>query len=74
MDELQRQLQKERDLKFEESSKHLNDVKLEVESKRHELEARQKKVEDVVAEVILMSSNSIWCQVVSILYLKLLNL
>ncbi|MBA0638446.1 hypothetical protein Godav_029550, partial [Gossypium davidsonii] len=46
-----RQLQKERDLKFEESTKHLNSVKSEVLSKRCELEARQKKVEDVVAEV-----------------------
>lgn len=61
MDEVQRQLQKERDLKFEGSTKHLNDVKLEVESKRRELEARQKKVEDVLAEVIFMSSNNIWC-------------
>ncbi|KAK6243680.1 hypothetical protein QUC31_010089 [Theobroma cacao] len=51
LDELQRQLQKERDLKFEESTKHLNDVKLEVESRRRDLEARQRKVEDVVAEV-----------------------
>ncbi|PPD91361.1 hypothetical protein GOBAR_DD11711 [Gossypium barbadense] len=46
-----RQLQKESDLKFEESTKHLNSVKSEVLSKRCELEARQKKVEDVVAEV-----------------------
>lgn len=61
MDEVQRQLQKERDLKFEGSTKHLNDVKLEVESKQRELEARQKKVEDVLAEVIFMSSNNIWC-------------
>ncbi|MBA0778659.1 hypothetical protein Gotri_006505, partial [Gossypium trilobum] len=50
-----RQLQKERDLKFEESTKHLNSVKSEVLSKRCELEARQKKVEDVVAEVIDMA-------------------
>ncbi|KAK8715207.1 hypothetical protein V6N13_042545 [Hibiscus sabdariffa] len=46
-----RRLQKERDLKFEESTKHLNSVKTEVLSKRRELEARQKKVEDVVTEV-----------------------
>ncbi|OMO95699.1 hypothetical protein COLO4_15711 [Corchorus olitorius] len=57
--ELQRQLQKERDLKFEESTKYLNDVKLEVEWKRRDLEARQKKVEDVVAEVdSIMSKTS----------------
>ncbi|XP_022718650.1 probable kinetochore protein NUF2 [Durio zibethinus] len=51
LEELQSQLQKERDLKFEESTKNLNDVKLEVESKRHQLEARQRKVEDMVTEV-----------------------
>nr|KJB06141.1 hypothetical protein B456_001G2697001 [Gossypium raimondii] len=51
LDEHKRQLQKERDLKFEESTKHLNSLKSEVLSKRCELEARQKKVEDVVAEV-----------------------
>ncbi|KAH1128693.1 hypothetical protein J1N35_000071 [Gossypium stocksii] len=51
LEEHQRQLQKERDLKFEESTKHLNSVKSEVLSKRCELEARQKKVEDVVSEV-----------------------
>ncbi|OMO57849.1 hypothetical protein CCACVL1_25677 [Corchorus capsularis] len=58
MSELQRQLQKERDLKFEESTKYLNDVKLEVESKRRDLEARQKKVEDVVAEVDSITSKT----------------
>ncbi|KAA3478433.1 putative kinetochore protein NUF2 [Gossypium australe] len=51
LEEHKRQLQKERDLKFEESTKHLNSVKSEVLSRRCELEARQKKVEDVVAEV-----------------------
>ncbi|XP_052488205.1 kinetochore protein NUF2 homolog [Gossypium raimondii] len=51
LEEHKRQLQKESDLKFEESTKHLNSVKSEVLSKRCELEARQKKVEDVVAEV-----------------------
>ncbi|OMO64924.1 Kinetochore protein Nuf2, partial [Corchorus capsularis] len=59
MSELQRQLQKERDLKFEESTKYLNDLKLEVESKqRRDLEARQKKVEDVVAEVDSITSKT----------------
>ncbi|XP_039006108.1 kinetochore protein NUF2 homolog [Hibiscus syriacus] len=51
LEEHLRQLQKERDLKFEESTKHLNSVKSELLSKRRELEARQKKVEDVVTEV-----------------------
>ncbi|OMP03207.1 Kinetochore protein Nuf2 [Corchorus olitorius] len=58
MSELQRQLQKERNLKFEESSKYLSDLKLEVESKRRDLEARQKKVEDVVAEVDSITSKT----------------
>ncbi|KAL4354589.1 hypothetical protein GQ457_06G015810 [Hibiscus cannabinus] len=51
LEEHLRLLQKERDLKFEESTKHLNSVMSEVSSKRRELEARQKKVEDVVMEV-----------------------
>lgn len=55
LEEHKRQLQKERDLKFEEATKHLNSVKSEVLSMRCELEARQKNVEDVVAEVIDMT-------------------
>ncbi|CAL8108403.1 unnamed protein product [Prunus armeniaca] len=49
--ELKKQLEKERDLKFEEASKELNNVKLEVESRRRDMEARQRDVEAAVAEV-----------------------
>ncbi|PQQ11842.1 kinetochore protein Nuf2 [Prunus yedoensis var. nudiflora] len=51
LNELKKQLEKERDLKFEEASKELNNVKLEVESRRRDMEARQKDVEAAVAEV-----------------------
>ena len=40
-----------RDVKFEEASKDLNNVELEVESRRRDLEARQKAVEAAVEEV-----------------------
>jgi kinetochore protein Nuf2 len=56
LDELTKQVEKERDLKCEESTKEFNNVKLEVESRRRELEARQKNVEAVVAEVFCISS------------------
>ncbi|ONI36128.1 hypothetical protein PRUPE_1G570900 [Prunus persica] len=49
--ELKKQLEKDRDLKFEEASKELNNVKLEVESRRRDMEARQRDVEAAVAEV-----------------------
>jgi kinetochore protein Nuf2 len=52
LDELRKQLEKERDLKCEEANKEFNNVKLEVESRRHDLEARQKNVEAVVLEVL----------------------
>lgn len=50
--ELKKQLEKDRDLKFEEASKELNNVKLEVESRRRDMEARQRDVEAAVAEVL----------------------
>ncbi|XP_028753310.1 kinetochore protein NUF2 homolog [Neltuma alba] len=49
--ELMKQLEKERDMKSEEASTYLNGVKMEAESKRHDLEERQKNVEAVLAEV-----------------------
>lgn len=52
LEESKRQLVKERDLKYEEADKELKQVKLEVESKRSNLEARQKIVEAIVAEVL----------------------
>lgn len=42
LDELRKQLEKERDLKCEEAAKEFNNVKLEVESRRHDLEASQR--------------------------------
>ncbi|KAG8368780.1 hypothetical protein BUALT_Bualt15G0082300 [Buddleja alternifolia] len=48
--EFKRQLEKERSLNREEASKELNNVKLEVESKRRGLETRHRQVESLVAE------------------------
>ncbi|XAR49393.1 hypothetical protein NMG60_11032579 [Bertholletia excelsa] len=61
LDEVRKHLEKERDLRCEEATKELNNVKLEVESKRRDLELRQTKVEAVVAEVdaITMKINSV---------------
>lgn len=52
--DLKKKLEKERYLKFEEATKEVNTVKLEVESRRGLLEARQKDVEAAVAEVFYM--------------------
>lgn len=57
LDELKKQLERERNLKFEEATKELDNVKLDVESRRRDLEARQRKVEAVVAEVLSTSVN-----------------
>ncbi|KAL8520958.1 hypothetical protein ACS0TY_011488 [Phlomoides rotata] len=48
--ELQRQAEKERATLHEAANKELNNVKLEVESKKQALELRQRQVESVVAE------------------------
>ncbi|KAL0384570.1 UNVERIFIED_CONTAM: Kinetochore protein NUF2 [Sesamum radiatum] len=48
--EFRRQLEKETALKHEEVTKELNNVKLEVGSKRQALEARHRQVESLVAE------------------------
>lgn len=53
LEELRKQLEKERNLSFEEANKELKNVKLEVESKRHGLEARQNDLEGVLAEVLV---------------------
>ncbi|KAK4802961.1 hypothetical protein SAY86_001164 [Trapa natans] len=50
LDELRRSLEKEKDVRCQEADRELNNVKLETESKRHELELRQKKVEAVLEE------------------------
>lgn len=49
--EFKRQLEKESSLRMEDATKELNNVKLEVESKKHTLDQRQRQVESVVAEV-----------------------
>ncbi|KAF3452622.1 hypothetical protein FNV43_RR03055 [Rhamnella rubrinervis] len=51
LNELKKQIEKERDIKCQEATKEFNNVKLEVESKRRDLEARQKNIEAVVSEV-----------------------
>ncbi|KAI4298994.1 hypothetical protein L6164_032494 [Bauhinia variegata] len=51
LEELRKQLEKERNIKSEEGTKELNSVKSDTESKRHGLEARQRNVEALVAEV-----------------------
>ncbi|XP_022861143.1 uncharacterized protein LOC111381578 [Olea europaea var. sylvestris] len=48
--EFKRQLEKESSLRMEDATKELNNVKLEVESKKHTLDQRQRQVESVVAE------------------------
>ncbi|GAB2283632.1 hypothetical protein Dimus_018137 [Dionaea muscipula] len=53
-----RQLEKERDLRCEENAKELNKVKLEVESRRQNLDTRREKIEAVLAEVDAMRSKA----------------
>ncbi|CAI9287154.1 unnamed protein product [Lactuca saligna] len=50
LEELLQQLEKEKDLKCEEASKELNNVRSQVEYNRHGLEQRQKNIEALVAE------------------------
>lgn len=47
-----KQLEKEKAVMFDDWTKQLNELKLEVESKRRHLETRQTDVESVVAMVI----------------------
>ena len=72
LDDLRKQLEKERDFKCEEAAKELNNVKLAVESSRHELEARQKKVEAQAAEVLFMHCDAYTDT--SHLYVKILDI
>ncbi|KAI7726660.1 hypothetical protein M8C21_024063 [Ambrosia artemisiifolia] len=50
LEELLKQLEKERDLKFEEASKELNNVRAQIEYNSGGLEQRQRDVEALVAE------------------------
>ena len=56
-EETKKQLEKERDFRCEEAFKKFNQVKMEVESQRRDLEARQKNVEAVVSKVLLHDLN-----------------
>ncbi|KAI8532152.1 hypothetical protein RHMOL_Rhmol11G0191400 [Rhododendron molle] len=58
LDEMRKQLEKERDLRCEEATKELNNVKSEVEEKRRDLESRQTKLQAVVSEADAMSMKS----------------
>ncbi|KAJ6420707.1 hypothetical protein OIU84_028127 [Salix udensis] len=58
LDECKKLLEKERDTKFEEATEELNNIKSEVESRRHDLGARQRKVEAVLTEVDAITSKT----------------
>ncbi|KAK1394917.1 Nuf2 domain-containing protein [Heracleum sosnowskyi] len=51
LDELKKQLEKESQLKCEEATKELKNLKLEVESRKHRIESRQRNVEALLTEV-----------------------
>ncbi|KAK4491248.1 hypothetical protein RD792_001982 [Penstemon davidsonii] len=53
---LKKQLEKETAQHHEEVTREVNNVKLEVESKKHDLQLRQKRVESVLAEVDVINS------------------
>lgn len=53
LNESLKQLEKEKAVMFDDWTKQLNELKVEVESRRRELEARQTNVESVVAMVLL---------------------
>lgn len=52
LEELRKQLEKSQDSKCEEATKELNNVKLALESRMCELEARRRKVEAKEMEVL----------------------
>jgi len=60
-DEHKCQLEKERNLRHEEDTKGLGNVKLEAELRGHDLEARGRKIEAVVAKVIFSISCGVFC-------------
>lgn len=53
--DLKNALEKERGLKWAEAIKELNKVKLQIESKLHDLEVRERNVEAMVAKVASLS-------------------
>ncbi|XP_022157479.1 probable kinetochore protein NUF2 [Momordica charantia] len=58
LEDLRRQTEKGRDVKCEEATKDLNNVRLEVESMRLDLEQRQSNVEAVLMEVDAVTSKT----------------
>uniref|UniRef100_A0A7N0SWH5 Kinetochore protein Nuf2 N-terminal domain-containing protein n=1 Tax=Kalanchoe fedtschenkoi TaxID=63787 RepID=A0A7N0SWH5_KALFE len=58
LDALRKQLLKERDVKCGDANKELNRLKMDIESWKHDLLTRQKKVEAVVAEVDAVTSKT----------------
>ncbi|PSS29160.1 Kinetochore protein NUF2 [Actinidia chinensis var. chinensis] len=61
LEEIRKQLEKEKDLRYGEATKEFNIVKSEVEARRHDLKLRQTKVEAGVAEgdAIIANINSV---------------
>jgi len=51
LDQLRKQVEKESHTKCEEGTREFNNMKMEIKSRKHELEERQRKVESVVGEV-----------------------
>lgn len=58
LDECKKLLEKERDAKCDEATEEFNNIKSEVESRRHDLGARQRKVEDVLTKVDAITSKT----------------
>ncbi|GKC14221.1 hypothetical protein Tco_1011003, partial [Tanacetum coccineum] len=59
LEELQKQLEKEKDLKCEEASKELNNVRAQVEYNRRGLEQRERNAEALVSEGAAINKNVI---------------
>lgn len=72
LEDLRRQTEKEREVKCEEAAKELNNVRLEVESMKLDLEQRQKNVEAVLMEV-LFSLQSYFSKGFSLIHLMLMT-
>lgn len=73
LEELKRQLEQESIRKIKDATKELDTMKMEVERQRHDLEARQKKVEAVVAEVRIMALNCYLPPISNLMMLLLLS-
>ncbi|WCJ18304.1 hypothetical protein M5689_000666 [Euphorbia peplus] len=58
LDEQRKAVERERDLKCADGAKEYNDIKLEVESRRQDLEIRQRKVEAVISEADSITSKT----------------